>query len=194
MNLSFWEKLKTTFVSILETIFLYILIVIPAEYFLTEYFSVFPFLSGDIKTAIFIVILTIVFVINYFSVPPKKFSWLFFIIVFILTGSSFFGHKKYLKYYNELQSYPKIYNVSDEWGVQASLISIEGKNFGPTWQPGLVFVDKIEFRVMYWSPFLIVAEQPVPPKFFKGKLYVQDANNKRSNGWSFEIKDPDLLK
>jgi len=194
MNLPFWEKIKTAVVSILEAIIFYILVVIPTEYLLTEYFSVFPFLSSDVKTFIFIAALTIIFVINFFSIPPRRFNWLFFIIIFVLTSLSTFGYKKYLNYYGELQTYPKIYNVSHDWGIQASLINIEGKNFGPTWQSGRVFVDNLEFRVMYWSPFLIVAEQPVPPKFLKGKLYIQDFDNKKSNGWRFEIKDPGLLQ
>jgi hypothetical protein len=194
MNLPFGEKIRTAVVSILEAIVFYILIVIPTEYLLTEHFSIFPFLSPDVKTFIFIAALTIIFVINFFSMLPRRFSWLFFGVVCILTVLSGFGYKKYLNYYGELQTYPKIYDVSHNWGVQATLISIEGKNFGPTWEPGRVFVDNLEFRVMYWSPFLIVVEQPVPPKFFKGKLYVQDAENRRSNGWRFEIKDPDLLQ
>lgn len=194
MNLPFWEKIKTAVISILEAVIFYILVVIPAEYFLTERFLVFPFLPPDVKTFIFIAILTIIFVINFFSIPPKRFSWLFFIIVFILTGLSAFGYKKYLNYYGELQTYPKIYSVSHEWGIQASLINIEGKNFGPTWQPGRVFVNEIEFRVIFWSPYLVVAEQPIPSGFFKGKLYVQDFDNKRSNGWEFEIKDPGSLE
>ncbi len=188
------EKIKTAIVSILETIIFYILIITPAEYFLTERFLVFPFLSSDIKTFIFIAILVIIFVINYFSEPPKKFSRLFIIIVFVLAGFSGFGYKKYLNYYGELQTYPKIYSISQEWGIQAVLVNIEGKNFGPTWQPGWVFVDEVEFRIVYWSPYLIVAEQPVSPKFFKGKLYLKDANNKISNGRDFEIRDPDSLK
>jgi hypothetical protein len=194
MNLPFGEKIRTAIVSILETIIFYILVVIPTEYLLTEYFSVFPFLSPDVKTFIFIAALTIIFVINFFSMPPKRFNWFFFSVVFILAVLSGFGYKKYLNFYGELQAYPKIYDTSHNWGVQATLINIEGKNFGPTWNPGRVFVDNLEFRVMYWSPFLIVAEQPVPPKFFKGQLCVRDAENRKSNDWRFEIKDPDLLQ
>jgi len=194
MNLPLKEKIKTIAISILEAIFLYILIIVPAEYFLTERFSVFPFLSPDVKTFIFFVVLVIIFTVNYFSQPPKKYSWLFILTVFILTGLSVFGYKKYLIYYAELQNYPKIYSVSEDWGIQASLIIIEGKNFGPTWQPGRIFVDNFELRIKYWSPCLVVAEQPVPPKFFKGNLYLQDSKNRRSNGRDFEIKDPDSLK
>jgi len=188
------EKIKIAVVSLLEAITFYILVVVPIEYFLTERFLVFPFLSSDVKTFVFIAILVIIFVINFFSIPPKRFSWFFFSIVFILTGLSAFGYKKYLNYYDELQAYPKIYNISHEWGIQASLINIEGKNFGPTWQTGWVFVNEVELRVIYWSPCLIVAEQPVPSEFFKGELYVLGFDNKKSNGREFEIKDPALLK
>lgn len=194
MNLPFWEKIKTAVVSILEAVIFYILVVVPTEYFLTEHFLVFPFLSSDIKTFIFFAILIIIFVINYFAEPPRKFSWLFIIIVFVLAGFSGFGYKKYLNYYGELQTYPKVYEISQNWGIQAVLVNIEGKNFGPTWQPGRVFVDNIEFKIKFWSPFLVVAEQPVPSKFLKGKLYLQNFENKRSNPVDFEIKDPEFLQ
>ena len=187
------ERIKTTVISLLEAVVSYILVVVPTEYFLTERFLILPNLSPNIKTFIFFAILVIIFIINYFSELPKRYNWFFIISVFILTCLSVFGYRKYLNYYAELQTFPKIYHISHEWGIQASLINIEGKNFGPTWQSGRVFVNEIEFMVTYWSPYLIIAEQPVPPRFFKGKLYVQDFENKRSNGRDFEIKNPDSL-
>lgn len=188
------ERIKTTVISLLEAVVSYILVVVPTEYFLTERFLILPNLSPNIKTFIFFAILVIIFIINYFSELPKRYNWFFIISVFLLTCLSVFGYRKYLNYYAELQTFPKIYHISQKWGIQAIIVNIEGKNFGSTWRPGEVFVDDVEFNIKYWSPFLVVAEQPVPPKFFKGKLYLKDNNNRVSNSRDFEIRDPDSLK
>ena len=191
------KQIKTLVVSILETIVLYILIVVPLEYLLTEYFLIIPYLSNNIKTSIFLVLLTVIFLIRYLRGFSKEYHPLFILLIFLLTGLSVFGYREYRRFYEQLQTYPKIYKISRNWGIQGVLVNIEGKNFGPTWQPGKVYVDDIEFIVKYWSPSLIVVEQPVPPRFFKGNLYVKlfgdDFESKVSNMIDFEIKNPDFL-
>jgi len=76
-------------------------------------------------------------------------------------------------------------------------IEIDGKNFGPAWKKGRVFVDDFEFRVEAedWSDEKIIAEQPVPPRshYFKGKMYVIKENGEKSNELPFNIRDPKEL-
>jgi hypothetical protein len=203
MALSAKEKIKLAIICLLEAISVYILIIVPIEYFLTEYFLVFKYISGDIKTYIFLAILLIILWLNYIFRNKFQFNKIFMTAVLILTVGLGFGYKRYLSYYGWLQTYPKIFNLSHDWGIQRSFISIEGKNFGPTWQPGKVYIkdnllrsdnQNMEFIIKFWSPDLVIIEQPVPERFFKGQLYLQKFNGRESNPKDFEIKDPSFLK
>jgi len=189
-------------ICLLETISAYILIIVSLEYFLTEYFLVFRYITADIKTYIFLAILLVIFSMNYIFRTKAQFNRILIAFILILTVGLGFGYKKYLNYYGELQQFPKIYKISKNYGFQGTIINIEGKNFGPTWQPGKVYVKDLflrpdrqafEFMVKFWSPDLVIVEQPVPERFFKGQLYLQKFNDKESNPKDFEITNPNLL-
>jgi len=202
MNLSVKEKIKLAIICLLEAISAYILIIVPLEYFLTEYFSIFRYITTDIKTYIFLAILLVILSINYSFRIKAQFNKIFMAFVLILAVGSGFGYRKYLNYYGELQEFPKIYKISKNYGFQGTIINIEGKNFGPAWQPGKVYVKEpilrpdqkvLEFTIKSWSSDLVVVEQPVPENFFKGQLYLQKFNTKESNPKDFEIRSINLL-
>jgi len=178
----------------LESIIAYVFLIMSLEYLLTEYFLITPYISGVWKTALFIFLLIVFVLVYYFRNQGRKASRKKILFLIFLTFVSLLVFREYRRFYDFLQQFPKIYKISSSWGIQGIEIKIEGKNFGPTWQPGKVFVDEVEFIVKEWSPNLIVAEQPVPPCFKKGNLRVISNKNTISNGVSFEIKDPIFLQ
>jgi len=72
-------------------------------------------------------------------------------------------------------------------------VEIEGKNFGPVWQPGEVKVDDLQFEIKSWSEERIETVQPVPNRFWKGNLYVINNYGQKSNSFEYEIYDPAKL-
>lgn len=177
--------------SILETIIVYIIFIILLEYTLTEKFLVFPAISSFFKTAIFLIFLFVFLIIIYWK--NFRIREAYWIILVFLTFLSLFIYQKYNLFYTELQKYPKIFKISSNWGIQGTKIEILGKNFGPEWLPGEVKVGDLKFIVKYWSPGKIIIEQPVPSKFFKDKLYVENYYGCRSNLVDFEVLDPKYL-
>jgi len=111
----------------------------------------------------------------------------------ILFIASLFFNRVYADFYNSLQTQPKIFAVSSDWGIQAMPITISGKNFGPAWARGEVYVDDVPMIIENWSEEEIVAKLPVPPRHFRGRLFVIGANGEKSNSYPFEIRNPDFL-
>ncbi len=164
------------------------------EYLLTERFLITPFISTQVKFTLLIIALLVSLFLNYFSPKifylTKKF-WLLILFIFI---AGLFGHRTYLRFYNSLQDRPKIYQISSDWGIQQMPVVITGKNFGPIWRRGEVMVDEVVMEIETWEEGEIVAYLPVPPRHFKGQLYVIDNQGNHSNYKAFEIRNPDFLK
>jgi hypothetical protein len=181
-------------VVFLEAFILYLLTIIPAEYLLTEKFLIFPTISAQAKTGLFAAIFFVTFIFNYFNraVLEKSLKILPVLIILFIIG--LFAHRAYSNFYSSLQSRPKIFTISSDWGIQAMPITISGKNFGPAWARGEVYVDDVPMIIQDWSEEEIVAKLPVPPRHFRGRLFVIGANGEKSNSYPFEIKNPDFLK
>lgn len=177
----------------LESLIVYLLIIIPAEYLLTEKWLILTRITTDQKTYLLLAVFLLVFLANYFFQKVGRLGrrgWQVIVLIFILL---LWGNKNYLKYYNRLQEFPKIYNISSDWSIVGKQITITGKNFGPVWQKGKVTVDDFEMLILDWSEEEIVAEQPHPPEYFSGQMTVKNWRGNTSNGVAFEVRNPGEL-
>jgi hypothetical protein len=181
-------------VVFLEAFILYLLAIIPAEYLLTEKFLIFPTISAQIRAGLFIIIFFVIFIFNYLNstVLQKSLKILPVLVIFFVAG--LLANRAYTNFYFSLQNQPKIFAISSNWGIQAMAITISGKNFGPAWARGEVYVDDVPMIIQDWSEEEIIAKLPVPPRHFRGRLFVIAANGEKSNSYPFEIKNPDFLK
>lgn len=97
-----------------------------------------------------------------YSGPPK---WFAVIPRYTLTVCVFcfvlVSHWYYKEYYNSLQQYPKIMEISKNWTIPGDRIEIIGRNFGEPHEPGKVMVGDVEFMNITWTDKRVVVEQPV---------------------------------
>lgn len=133
------------------------------------------------------------FLIFIFSMTPIRkliiknsyFSY-FIILIFTLV---LFLHKNYTKFYNETQQYPKIRNISKEWGIPGSWIKINGTNFGEESELGKIFLSDKEMLVKKWNDKEIIFE--INMEVGKGihNLKVLKNNNKeQKQDYKIEVK------
>jgi len=178
-----------------QTIVLYLLIIIPADYLLTEKYLVFKYIKPQTKTYIFLSVFLIVFFLNFLLKKVAKISKKCWPVLLTALIALLFANKAYTSFYNELQKQPKIYSLSSDWSIVGMKVEIDGKNFGPAWKKGKVMVDDFEFRVSpeKWSEEKIIAEQLIPPKYFQGEIYVENHFGNESNKLPFKIRDPGEL-
>jgi len=177
----------------LESLIVYLLIIIPTEYLLTERWLILTRITADQKTYLLLAVFLLIFLANYFFrgvVRLGRRGWQVIILVFICL---LWGNKNYLQYYNRLQEFPRIYSLSSDWSIVGKQITITGKNFGPVWQKGKVAVDDFEMQIVDWSEEEIIAEQPHPPEYFSGQMTVKNWRGNTSNGVAFEVRDPGEL-
>jgi hypothetical protein len=186
-------KYSLSIIVSLETIIVFLLVIIPAEYLLTEKFLVYKFIDGRVKSRLFVLIFLALFISNYFLKNFRKFGQKYLKILAVAFLVSIMGNKFYSNYYGRLQQYPKIYSISSNWSIQGMPVTIEGKNFGEAWERGNVKAGDIVFEIQSWSPQKIIVVQPVPERFFKGTLTVIKENNYQSQEIPFEIRDPSNL-
>jgi hypothetical protein len=182
---------KFSLLVALETVILYLIIVIPLEYFLTEKYFILTAVDGRIKAYVFLTALGISLLLNFFLRKIVNFSWKAVFFVFTIFVASLIFGKQYSNYYSKLQQHPRIFSVNSNWSIQEMPIIINGKNFGPTWEPGKVLVDGMNFsQIEYWSENKIVVTAPVPSTFAKTYLKIVTAEGKESNQVNFEVRDP----
>jgi len=177
----------------LESLIVYLLIIIPAEYLLTEKWLILTRITTDQKTYLLLAVFLLIFLLNYFFQKVNRLGrrgWQIVVVIFIFL---LWGNKNYLKYYHRLQELPRIYNISSDWSIVGMQITIEGKNFGPVWQKGKVTVDDFEMQIVDWSEEKIIVEQPHPPEYFLGQMVVKNWRGNKSNGVAFTILDPGEL-
>lgn len=169
----------------------YLILVHSFEYIFTEKFYVLKEISSYQKTFFLLFILLIFSMLS----PKLKFksnNKIIFLSVLLLI-LTLIGNDFYTKHYNNLQKIPKIYSINKNWGVQGSVIEIDGNNFGASWQQGKVMVDDMEMEIKSWSDEEIKAVQPVPNHFWTGNLYVINHYQNPSNSLKYEVFDPSKL-
>ena len=202
---SFKKFLLLALLVIAQTIIFYFLLIIPAEYLLTEKFLVLKHISSSQKTFLLLAVFLIVFLANYFSSKIQKIGAKFWPVFLVALIVCLFVNRAYTGFYQRLQEEPKIYRILSSWAtvgqpkeINWSMVGMEiiidGKNFGPVWQPGEVFVDDFEFQVKEWGEEKIIVIQPHPPRFFNGSLYVQKYDGRESNRLPFTIRNPGELQ
>ncbi|MDD3532158.1 MAG: IPT/TIG domain-containing protein [Candidatus Shapirobacteria bacterium] len=180
-------------VVIAQTIIFYLLVIIPAEYFLTEKYLILKYIYPQQKTRVFLTIFLIIFLLNYFFFKIKKMGEKFWPVLAAALTVALFVNRAYTGFYHRLQENPKIYSLSSDWSIVGMEVEIDGKNFGSTWQAGKVAVDNFEFQIKDWTEEKIVVAQPHPPQFFSGELCVEKGNGRVSNCLPFTIKSPGEL-
>jgi len=190
---SFTEKLVLPLIVSIQTIILYLFIIIPAEYLLTEKYLIFKYIEPHTKTCIFLSIFLIVFFLNFLSKKLAKISKKYWPVLLASLIALLFVNRSYTSFYNKLQEQPKIYSLSSDWSIVGMEIEIDGKNFGSIWEKGRVMVGTLEFQTQEWSNEKIVAVQPVPDKYFQGEIYVENHFGNESNKLPFKIRDPGEL-
>ncbi len=177
----------------LESLIIYLLIIIPTEYLLTEHWLIWKRVSQAQKTGLFLAVFLIVFLFNQ---PGKSFRFFgkkHWPIIFLFLIGLLWGNGVYRGYYNRRQEIPRIYSLSSDWSIVGKQITIDGKNFGPVWRAGKVAVDDLEFMVVDWSEEKIIIAQPHPDRFFSGTIMVKNWRGNTSNSVDFEIRDPEFL-
>jgi hypothetical protein len=177
----------------LESLIIYLLIIIPTEYLLTEKWLIWKRITSNQKTATLLAVFLLVFLANYFFQKVNRLGhrgWQIVVVIFIFL---LWANKNYTGYYRRLQEFPRIYNISSDWSIVGKQITITGKNFGPIWRQGKVTVNDFEMQIIDWSEEEIVAEQPHPPKYFLGQMMVKNWRGNKSNNIEFEIRDPGEL-
>lgn len=191
---AFIGKYLLSIVVCLETIVLFLIIIIPTEYLLTEKYLICTYVDSRTKTIIFLAILIILYLLNYFWKSFADIGKHLFLPLCLFTLAAIIGNRYYLQYYSYLQQFPRIYSISSNWAIQGMPITITGKNFGPTWNPGTVKIGNLDFvQIEYWSDEKIIVTTPVPNKFSDTYLFVVNFAGQESNKVDFEIRNPDKL-
>ncbi len=189
MKLEDSRFLKLIFLVVLMTIIIWQLIIIPLEYFTTEYNLIYPKISAFTKTAF---LFGLVFFFSFLL--PKLSSFLqkklpTFIVGFLFFIMLIIGNR-YQSFYDQLQQFPKIYAKTPDWTIQGGQIKITGKNFGPAQVPGQVLLNDQLLTIKRWDNNQVVVQQPVLGEFGQVDLVLINYLNNQSNSVPHFIKDP----
>jgi hypothetical protein len=185
------KNLRPILVTACQSIFLYLAIIIPTEYLLTEQWLILKKIEPQSKTLALLLVSAVLFSFKFWvnkganKVSHKK---LLIWIVVLLVGLG--GNYLYRQHYRYLQQFPRIYSLSTDWSIQGMKIKIEGKNFGSPSEPGQVMVNDFKLLNHKWSNQEVIVEQPVPERYFQGDLVLKNADGKASQAVEFEIRDP----
>jgi hypothetical protein len=161
-----------------------------AEYLLTEQFFIINRLNSRQASLWLIALMALVIaavLLKKIQFQPKITACLTIYALLILTVAA---TGLYQKYYSSLQKIPKIKNVSKNWSIQGDKIKIIGKNFGPAWQPGEVWVDDLEFLIYSWTDNKVIAEQPLNQDYKVDTLRLINHYGNQAVVEPFELKDP----
>lgn len=179
------------FLSAFLSLAFLILIYTPLEFRITEIWMLTPQINKYIPT-LFLIILVLIFnLFNWEKILAKgKIITFLFLAIF---GLSCFIYYDYRHDKLSLEYLPKIYKISSSWGIQGSIIKIEGINFYPEWKKGKVFLGKEEIRVRSWDDKSISVEQPIMSRFGDFELYITRVDGLTSNKIPFLVRDPKEL-
>lgn len=162
-----------------------------AEYIITEIIFIIPRFSAHISTiSLFIIVVLVSALVVAKKAEHVKPPFTTAIQVQILLGITIFAVAQYQSFYSSLQEYPKIKSLNKNWSIQGDRIAIDGKNFGPAWQPGKVTVGGQEFRVISWTDTHVVVEQPISVPVMSDRLMLCNISMNCSETIQFTIKHP----
>lgn len=179
----FWPEICTSLLILM----VFLISVDVYQYLTTEVWWLLDEINNAYASIYFLVLVLI------FSFIPLK-KWLLKSPVFIYLILCFFfitlfAHRKYTLFYNETQQYPKVREVSKNWGIPGSWIKITGTNFGEESEPGNVFLGDKKMLIKKWSDKEIIFE--INMEAGKGNHSLKILNNKdkqQKQTYNFEIK------
>lgn len=184
------KEIKQIFIVGLFALSLFALIYFPIEFYITETKMLIDHVNPLIGSILLTVLIALLSLINWDNLSNNRiirFTLIFLISFSALVSLNYRSKKKALEYL------PKIYNVTNEWGIQAKIVSIKGNNFFPAWKKGKVVVGNEEMTTKSWDEKIIVAEQQVPSRFGWFDLYIIRDDGIKSNRVPFEVKNPSNL-
>ena len=111
------------------------------------------------------------------------------IVSFLTLGSSFYL-SRITSYWKEI---PKIHLIKPKSGMQGTIITLYGNNFGEEFEKGTVLLGNEELVIKYWSNTKIKVEQPVPNNFGKKELKIIKINKKLSDPIEYTVINPSKL-
>lgn len=185
------KKISYYFLPVFLSLSFLILVYTPLEFRITEIWMLIPQLGKYIPT-IFLILLVLIFSLFDWEKILSKSKIYIFVLLLIFGISSFV----YLNYRNDklsLEYLPRIYKISSWWGIQGSLIKIDGVNFSSQWEKGKAFLGNEELNVKSWEEKSIIIEQPVMSRFGQFDLYIIREDGLTSNKVPFWVKDPKEL-
>lgn len=192
-SLVHWSIIKTTLSIILSAslaISIYSLIFLSIDFCLTEVFMVTPKLPSISGIVLLITLIILFSFTNCQSLFKNKNAYLLLLFYLFLSGIFYLGYRnKKLA----LEYLPKIYRISDKWGIQGMMIKISGVNLFPVWKQGQIFVGENKMNIISWSEKEIISEVPVPGNFGLMELKVIREDGVISNSLPFELRDPSFL-
>ncbi|OIP74472.1 MAG: hypothetical protein AUK08_01655 [Candidatus Pacebacteria bacterium CG2_30_36_39] len=163
------------------------------NYFLVEKYFLVNKITTNQKTIIIIFILLIIsFIfnkINIYKLKVKTQLMILLIVSFLTLGSSFYL-SRITSYWKEI---PKIHLIKPKSGMQGTIITLYGNNFGEEFEKGTVLLGNEELVIKYWSNTKIKVEQPVPNNFGKKELKIIKINKKLSDPIEYTVINPSKL-
>ncbi len=186
------EGLKKNLCLVVAVLVAYVLIYLPIEFLGVEVF----YLRSEIPSLIGVVLLGILIIvlgkIDWMKMAISKKEIKVAILGFVVIAGLVLGI--YSREKDRRSDWPKIYQVNPNWGVQAQIVKIQGKNFLLT--KGRIIVGDQEMTVKFWDNEMVIAEVSVPGgprRFGEFDLRVVTERDQTSNQKPFEIRDPDTL-
>lgn len=160
----------------------------------TEWRYIYNAIPGSWRTwSLIIFFVFVTFLLTLWQQRKKEFSLKFLGI----TSAIFLGilliHNSYSLFYQRLQRYPKLRSISKMSSIQAERIEIIGRNFGHPGKQGTVKVGGLEFLIITWNNERVVAEQPVPSRYFVDDMILTNQYGNTLVIENFAIKDPSEL-
>lgn len=186
------EGIKKNLCLVVAVLTAYVLIYLPIEFLGVEVFYLraeIPSFAGVVLLGVLIVIFGKVNwgeMVSYKKEIKAAIFSLMTVAGLVLTA--------YSREKDRRSDWPKVYRVSPNWGVQAQIVNIQGKNFLLT--KGRVTVGGQEMIIKFWDNEMVVAEVSVPGgprRFGKFDLQIVTEREQTSNRKPFEIRDPDTL-
>jgi len=177
-------------ISMVVVLSFYALIYLPLEFQITENWMLAAKISPIFGFSFLLIFVALFSSVNWNKFLASKMPRLLFLVFVTICGLIYFRYRQEKLTREYL---PKIYRVSPDCGIQASLIKIEGVNFFPVWKKGKAMLDGEEMIIKDWNEKLVIIEQVVSGKFGPARLYIKRSDGVISNSVSFEVKDPSYL-
>ena len=180
------------FMKILKFFFIFLSIFLLTtsltEYILVDKYFVLYSIDWKVKTMYFVFLLTLFAFLESAEVFSKfRAKLLYTLFLFIISLAVF---RIQSINHNKIINTPFIKSVNYTKVIQGDLIEVRGRGFGEIWKERKIYIGDIELIAKIWEDNLIIAEIPVPQKFYKDNLFINGSLKESSNSIEIEIFDP----